>query len=98
MSRASSPVIDALHELHALTSDHEGAQRVCWTETWARARQWMRDQLSQLPVVVELDEAGNQWATLSGKSPRALLIGGHRSVAPLDAPYHHAQGTRGIHQ
>jgi len=28
-------------------------------------------------VEVEIDEAGNQWATLAGRSPRALLIGGH---------------------
>ena len=28
-----------LRELQALTGDERGAQRVCWTETWARARE-----------------------------------------------------------
>jgi hydantoinase/carbamoylase family amidase len=66
-----------LKELRSLTGDAEGAQRVCWTETWAAARSWFREKLEDLPVDVETDEAGNLWATLAGDSERAVLIGGH---------------------
>jgi N-carbamoyl-L-amino-acid hydrolase len=71
-----------LKELRALTGDEHGAQRVCWTDTWARARAWMRDKLAELPVEVETDEAGNQWATLPGASERAVLLGGHIDSVP----------------
>ncbi|NTV64889.1 MAG: M20/M25/M40 family metallo-hydrolase, partial [Oscillochloris sp.] len=71
-----------LKELHALTSDEQGAQRIAWTETWARARAWMRERLATLPVEVTTDAAGNQWATLRGASPRTLLIGGHIDSVP----------------
>jgi hydantoinase/carbamoylase family amidase len=66
-----------LRELHELTGDAAGAQRLCWTETWLRAREWLAARAADLPVAVEIDEAGNQWVTLAGCSPRALLIGGH---------------------
>src|SRR6266511_4914107 len=71
-----------LKELRALTGDVEGAQRVAFTDTWVRARTWMREKLAQLPVEVTVDEAGNQWATLRGASERALLIGGHIDSVP----------------
>jgi N-carbamoyl-L-amino-acid hydrolase len=74
--------VEELRELRELTGDENGAQRVCWTPTWARARAWMRDKLAELPVDVETDEAGNQWATLSGASERAVLIGGHIDSVP----------------
>ena len=34
------PVVPGLRELEALTSDHAGAQRLAWTPTWNRARDW----------------------------------------------------------
>ncbi len=77
-----SRTVAELHELHQLTGDADGAQRVCWTEVWARAREWMRGKLAALPVEVEVDEAGNQWATLAGDSERAVLIGGHIDSVP----------------
>src|SRR5262252_5915175 len=72
-----SRTVRELRELHQLTGDDAGAQRLCWTDTWLRARDWLAAQAADLPVDRELDEAGNQWATLTGRSPRALLIGGH---------------------
>src|SRR4051812_50014530 len=66
-----------LRQLRELTGDELGAQRVCWTDTWARARSWYRALLAELPVRVETDPAGNLWATLEGDSDRAVLIGGH---------------------
>jgi N-carbamoyl-L-amino-acid hydrolase len=78
----TSRAIDDLRELASLTSNEEGAQRVAWTPTWAAARAWMREQLDELPVEVVTDEAGNVWATLSGESERAVLIGGHIDSVP----------------
>ena len=69
--------VGELRALRELTGDAGGAQRLCWTDTWLRAREWLAGKLAGLPVAVEIDEAGNQWATLTGRSPRALLIGGH---------------------
>jgi len=70
-------VLRDLRELHELTGGPDGARRLCWTPVWLRAREWLAERLAALPVDVELDEAGNQWATLRGRSPRALLIGSH---------------------
>ena len=39
---------------------------MAWTPVWARAREWLRSQLSGLPVTVSVDEAGNLWAALPG--------------------------------
>jgi N-carbamoyl-L-amino-acid hydrolase len=74
--------IDELKELRALTGTDAGAQRVAFTPVWATARQWLRDKLAELPVEVEIDAAGNLWATLRGQSPRELLIGGHIDSVP----------------
>src|SRR5438034_5507668 len=74
--------VHELKELRALTGDADGAQRVAFTDTWAKARQWLRDKLMQLPVEIHQDEAGNLWATLKGKSEKTLLIGGHMDSVP----------------
>src|SRR5579875_633645 len=71
-----------LKELRALTGNEEGAQRVAWTETWERARQFLRERVAPTGAREEVDEAGNQWFTLPGTSDRALLIGGHMDSVP----------------
>jgi N-carbamoyl-L-amino-acid hydrolase len=71
-----------LRELRELTGDENGAQRVAWTETWAHAKDWLADKLSGTGAAMEIDEAGNQWWTLRGRSERALLIGGHLDSVP----------------
>jgi len=71
-----------LRELQELTGDENGAQRVAWTETWERARQWLREKVGPTGAEEEVDEAGNQWFTLPGSSERALLIGGHIDSVP----------------
>ncbi|HEX8340130.1 MAG TPA: Zn-dependent hydrolase [Tepidisphaeraceae bacterium] len=82
------PVLDPartvaeLKELRALTGDERGAQRVAFTDTWARGRAWLREKLAALPVDVKTDPAGNLWATLAGKSDKALVIGGHTDSVP----------------
>jgi len=69
--------VEELRELRALTANEGGAQRVCWTPTWRKAREWYRAKLAELPVEVEQDEAGNLWATLPGDAGRSVVIGGH---------------------
>ena len=71
-----------LKELRALTGDENGAQRVAFTETWLRARAWLKAKLKELPVEVHTDAAGNLWATLRGETERALVIGGHLDSVP----------------
>jgi N-carbamoyl-L-amino-acid hydrolase len=71
-----------LRELQALTGDAAGAQRVAWTPVWLRARDWLAGKLAELGAEQEIDEAGNQWGTLPGRSSRALLIGGHLDSVP----------------
>jgi beta-ureidopropionase / N-carbamoyl-L-amino-acid hydrolase len=67
-----------LKELRALTGDEQGAQRVAFTATWVKARAWLRKKIEQIAgVEIHNDAAGNFWATLGGKSEKALLIGGH---------------------
>ena len=77
-----SRTVEELRELQELTGNEEGAQRVAWTDTWERAREWLRGKLADLPLEHEVDEAGNQWWTLRGRSERALLIGGHIDSVP----------------
>ena len=74
--------VTELEELRALTGDENGAQRVAWTETWEVARGWLRDKVAATGAVEEIDEAGNQWFTLAGRSERELLIGGHIDSVP----------------
>jgi N-carbamoyl-L-amino-acid hydrolase len=71
-----------LKELRALTADQHGAQRVAWTDTWLAARKWFGEKLKTLPVEHHYDDAGNNWATLPGASPKSLLIGGHLDSVP----------------
>jgi hydantoinase/carbamoylase family amidase len=71
-----------LKELRDLTGDENGAQRVAWTDTWERAREWLRGKVSDTGAVEEIDEAGNQWFTLAGDSERELLLGGHIDSVP----------------
>jgi N-carbamoyl-L-amino-acid hydrolase len=71
-----------LKELRALTGDDNGAQRVAFTPTWAKARQWLRSKLEGIPAEVHNDAAGNLWTTLPGESDQALLIGGHIDSVP----------------
>src|SRR5918999_608200 len=74
--------IAELKELRELTGDQNGAQRVAFTPTWAKARAWLRQKLEEFGPEIHSDEAGNLWATLRGESEAALLIGGHIDSVP----------------
>jgi hydantoinase/carbamoylase family amidase len=72
-----------LEELRELTANENGAQRVAFTPTWAKAREWLRSKLDRLTgIEIHNDAAGNFWATLRGQSDKALLIGGHIDSVP----------------
>jgi len=75
--------IAELKELRALTGDEHGAQRVAFTPTWVKAREWFAAKLAEIPgVETHRDAAGNLWSTLRGESEQALLIGGHLDSVP----------------
>ncbi|HEX2747799.1 MAG TPA: hydantoinase/carbamoylase family amidase [Verrucomicrobiales bacterium] len=74
--------IAELKELRALTGNENGARRVAFTPVWSQAREWLREKLTDLPVEVHTDAAGNLWTTLRGDSESALLIGSHLDSVP----------------
>ncbi len=82
MTLEPARTVAELEELRELTGDEDGAQRVAWTETWERARQWLRGKLAGTGAAEEVDQAGNQWFTLAGGEGRGLLIGGHLDSVP----------------
>ena len=63
--------VDELRELRELTGDENGAQRVAWTETWERAREWLRGKVAGTGAEETVDAAGNQWFTLARRVRRA---------------------------
>jgi N-carbamoyl-L-amino-acid hydrolase len=75
-------VISNLRELRDLTANAAGAQRVAFTPTWLKAREWFGSKLIGLPVERHFDAAGNQWITLRGASEKALVLGSHLDSVP----------------
>jgi hydantoinase/carbamoylase family amidase len=75
-------VLDDLRELARLTGGPDGARRVCWTDEWARAREFLRSRLDELPVEVSIDPAGNLWADLPGEQEGFVIVGSHVDSVP----------------
>jgi allantoate deiminase len=76
-------VLADLRELDRLTGGPDGARRVCWTPVWEEARRFLRERLAEIEVVsVEVDEAGNLWATLPGEMEEAVAFGSHIDSVP----------------
>ena len=82
MSLNPKRTVAELKELRALTADENGAQRVAWTDTWLKAREWFATKVQGLPIEEHLDAAGNSWVRLKGASEKSLLIGGHLDSVP----------------
>jgi len=84
----AGPAIDAgrvvadLRELHARTGRPDGAQRLCWTETWRQAQAMLTELLAEIGVEPERDAAGNVWALLEGGRSPALALGSHLDSVP----------------
>ncbi len=81
MSAAERAIAD-LRALAELTGGPGGARRLAWTDEWADARGLLRERLAELPVEVEVDEAGNLWARLAGERPETVVIGSHIDSVP----------------
>jgi hydantoinase/carbamoylase family amidase len=75
-------VVADLRELARLTGGRDGARRVCWTDEWVRAREFLRSRLDELPVEVEVDDAGNLWAGLEGEQEGFVIVGSHVDSVP----------------
>jgi beta-ureidopropionase / N-carbamoyl-L-amino-acid hydrolase len=75
-------VVSNLRELRDLTANVDGAQRVAFTPTWLKAREWFGAKLIGLPVERHFDAAGNQWITLRGASEKTLVLGSHLDSVP----------------
>ncbi|MDX6380757.1 MAG: beta-ureidopropionase / N-carbamoyl-L-amino-acid hydrolase [Rubrobacteraceae bacterium] len=78
----SRRTIEELKELADLTGGPDGARRVAWTDEWVKARNWLKEKLDEIDCEVELDEAGNLWATAPGDSEHSVLLGGHIDSVP----------------
>ena len=77
-----SRTVAELRQLRELTEDENGAQRVAWTDTWERAREWLREKIGGTGAEESIDAAGNQWFTLRGDSEASVLLGGHIDSVP----------------
>jgi beta-ureidopropionase / N-carbamoyl-L-amino-acid hydrolase len=75
-------VLEDLRELARLTGGPDGARRVCWTDEWVRAREYLRSRLDELPVEVTVDPAGNLWAALPGEEEGFVIVGSHVDSVP----------------
>jgi len=75
-------VIADLRELAELTGGPDGARRLCWTDEWKTARAWLRGKLDELSADVEVDPAGNLWATIPGRKPDTVVVGSHIDSVP----------------
>jgi hydantoinase/carbamoylase family amidase len=75
-------VLEDLRELARLTGGPDGARRVCWTDEWVRAREFLRSRLEELPVEITVDPAGNLWADLPGEGEGFVIVGSHVDSVP----------------
>jgi allantoate deiminase len=75
-------VIEDLRELARRTGGPDGAQRLCWSETWRDARAFLRELLDEIGLEPEVDEAGNAWSYLPGEDEPALAVGSHLDSVP----------------
>ena len=78
----SSAAVVLLKELRDLTANENGAQRLAWSPTWLKAREWFLSKLKGLPVEHHYDAAGNSWTTLLGASEKTLILGSHLDSVP----------------
>jgi len=85
---SAGPAIDAgrvvadLRELDRRTGGADGAQRLCWTETWREARKFLGELLAEIGLEPDRDPAGNLWAVLEGDRQPALALGSHVDSVP----------------
>jgi hydantoinase/carbamoylase family amidase len=85
---SDGPAIDAgrvvadLRELDRRTGGPDGAQRLCWTETWREAQAFLTELLAEISLEPERDATGNVWAFIEGERAPALALGSHLDSVP----------------
>jgi hydantoinase/carbamoylase family amidase len=75
-------VLEDLRELARLTGGPDGARRVCWTEEWTKAREFLLSRLGEMGVDAKVDPAGNLWADLPGEGDGFVIVGSHVDSVP----------------
>jgi len=93
LTKGAQRVVADLRELAELTSNEQGAQRVAWTPTWQKARDWFADKAREAGAEVTVDTAGNSWAKIAGESTDAVAIGSHLDCVPNGGWLDGALGT-----
>jgi N-carbamoyl-L-amino-acid hydrolase len=82
LAERADRVIADLETIAGLTANEAGAQRLAWTPTWRRARDWFSEQVRELGLEVTCDAAGNGWVTLEGEASRSVIVGSHLDSVP----------------
>lgn len=82
LEESAKRVVSDLKELRDLTSTENGAQRVAWTPTWQKARNWFKEKVEEYGAEVTRDSAGNVWAKIQGESSDSIAIGSHIDSVP----------------
>ena len=82
LNECGKRAVSDLRELAALTSNGLGAQRVAWTPTWQKARDWFAGKAEEAGAEVTVDVAGNSWAKIAGGNPEAVVFGSHLDSVP----------------
>src|SRR5665648_355692 len=93
LTKGAQRVVADLQELADLSSNEQGAQRVAWTPTWQKARDWFADKAREAGAEVTVDTAGNSWAKIAGESTDAVAIGSHLDCVPNGGWLDGALGT-----
>ena len=75
-------VISDLRRLAEMSSDENGAQRLAWTPTWERSRNFYRECLAEIDLTPERDQAGNLWTFLPGRKASYVAVGSHLDSVP----------------
>jgi N-carbamoyl-L-amino-acid hydrolase len=75
--------IDLLKELRALTVDENGAQRLAWTPTWLKARDWFQSKLStSCPSSIIWTPPETVGLRSPDASDKTLILGSHLDSVP----------------
>jgi hydantoinase/carbamoylase family amidase len=75
-------VLEDLRELARLTGGPDGARRVCWTDEWTTAREFLISRLGEIGVDAKIDPAGNLWADMPGDRTGFVIVGSHVDSVP----------------
>jgi N-carbamoyl-L-amino-acid hydrolase len=75
--------IEMLKELRTLTADEKGAQRVAWTPTWLKAREWFQSKLADTArLSITMTPPATVGPRLAGASEKTLILGSHLDSVP----------------